>query len=116
MPQSPDSERYGSLKSFVRERGGRRLRLHPRKHVDRLVEIGVEEFWPECDRAGLAARMSNRVKQEYGFVLSSILIGVLVQFLAQLLIDWWRRRRSNQVLMAAWSYAAKNPDVSPKGG
>jgi hypothetical protein len=120
MPQdSGQAERYGSLKDYVSTRAGARGRANGRLR-DRLVEIAVEEFPVDAtddeQLPALRGRMKARVKQEYGFILSSIIIGVLIQFLAQLVIDWWRERRKNKTLMVAWQYAAQNPQLPPKDG
>jgi hypothetical protein len=48
--------------------------------------------------------------------MAALLIGIAVNLICRLIVDWWERRRLNQAFMEVWSRAAQNPDVSPQGG
>lgn len=117
MPPDQDSaERYGSLKAFVRERGGPRLLANGRFR-DRCVEWAVEDWPTDCEperlEEVLRARLAIRTRQEYGSVMAALLIGIAVNLICRLIVDWWERRLSNKAIMAAWNHAAKNPPVPP---
>jgi hypothetical protein len=119
MPQDQSAERYRPLKEFVRERGGLRLAAHGRFR-DRCVEWAVAD-WPTGELPGeieatLRARLAARTREEYGSVMAALLIGIAVNLICRLIVDWWERRRLNQAFMEVWSRAAQNPDVSPQGG
>jgi hypothetical protein len=119
MPQDQSAERYHPLKDFVRERGGLRLAAHGRFR-DRCVEWAVAD-WPTGELPGeieaiLRERLAGRTREEYGSVVATLLIGIAVNLICRLIVDWWERRRLNQAFMEVWSRAAKNPDVSPEGG
>ena len=119
MPQDQSDARYRPLKEFVRERGGLRLAAHGRFR-DRCVEWAVAD-WPTGELPGevegiLRDRLAARTREEYGSILATLLIGIAVNLICRLIVEWWRRRRLNQAFMEVWSRAAKNPDVSPQGG
>ena len=108
----PDSEKYGSLKDFVRKRGGLRLAVHG-KLRDQLVEIGVEEFPLDADDehgpAVLAARIKRKADEKYGFaIITMILVSVIANLVARAIWEWWKKRQAHQVLMAGWQAQAKN--------
>jgi hypothetical protein len=96
---------YTPLKSYISKRGGLRLSAHSRLR-DRLVEMAVEEWPTSCDSDRLVevlkARMAIRVRKEYGSVLAMFLIGVLVNAIAKLVVEWWFSRDSHRVLMLGW--------------
>ena len=96
---------YDSLKSFVARRGGRRLAMHGAAR-DRMVEMAVEEFpvgsEPVHTEEVLRARLRLRVRQQYGSVIATILIGVMVSLIVKLVMEWWFERRSHRVLMEGW--------------
>ena len=96
---------YRPLKEFVARRGGTRLALHGGLR-DKLVEWAVEEFPIDCppDRAEevLKARLNVRIRRNYGSVMAMILIGVLVNVITRLVLEWWFERRSHRVLMEGW--------------
>ena len=101
---------YSALKRVVTERGGTRLKIHGGLR-DQIVDMIVLE-WPEgCDEdkigAVLRARCGLRIKQKYGSVIAMFLIGVLANFIIQIVIEWWKERRSHKVLMSGWSARAK---------
>ncbi len=101
---------YSSLKRVVTERGGTRLKIHGGLR-DQIVDMIVLE-WPEgCDEdkigSVLRARCGLRIKKKYGSVIAMFLIGVLANFIIQIVIEWWKERRSHKVLMSGWSARAK---------
>lgn len=105
---------YSPLKTFVARRGGMRLAMHGGLR-DRLVEMAVEEFPPLCptDRLEevLVAKMRIRVREKYGSVIATFLIGVLINWIAQLVIEWFRQKHSHRLLMEGW-VAQSRPDLS----
>jgi hypothetical protein len=96
---------YRPLKDFVARKGGTRLALHGALR-DKLVEWAVEEFPTDCppDKAEevLRARLRVRVRKQYGSVMAMILIGVLVNLITRLVIEWWFDKRGHRVLMEGW--------------
>lgn len=109
--------RYEPLKKFVMRSGGVRLSAHPSLR-DQLVDWAVEEFpvdaEPERVAEVLAARLRIRAREQYGSVLASILIWVLVQLIVKAVVSWWNKNHSHRVLMAGWGVQAraeKNPDL-----
>ena len=113
MPQDQDSaEPYGPLKRYVRERGGLRLAARGRFR-DQCVDWAVAD-WPgdvEGVEDRLRERLVARTREQYGAVIASLLIGIAVNLICQLIVEWWRKRRLNQAFMAVWNYAASNPPV-----
>jgi hypothetical protein len=77
------------------------LRADPSK-----IEWAVEEFPSDCppDRIEevLKARLKVRIRRDYGSVMAMILIGVLVNVITRLILEWWFERRSHRVLMEGW--------------
>ena len=110
----PPDQDYAPLKRFVRERGGFRLAAHGRFR-DQCVDWAVAD-WPG-DVEGLEGRLRERLvartREQYGSVIASLLIGIAVNLICQLIVEWWRKRRLNQAFMAVWNHAAKNPPVPP---
>ena len=106
---------YRSLKSYVAKRGGFRLGMHGTMR-DRLVETIVEE-WPETchpDRIEevVRARVGLTIRKRYGSILAMFLIGVLVNAIVRLVLEWWLARDAHRVLMAGWSRnAQQNPNL-----
>jgi hypothetical protein len=96
---------YRPLKEYVARRGGTRLALHGDLR-DRLVEWAVEEFPTDCppDKAEevLRARLKIRIRKQYGSVMAMILIGVLVNVITRLILEWWFEKKSHRVLMEGW--------------
>ncbi len=96
---------YTPLKTYVAKRGGLRLSSHSRLR-DRLIEMAVEEWPVGCDPTRveevLKARMAIRVRKQYGSILAMFLIGVLVNAIAKLVVEWWFSRDSHRVLMLGW--------------
>lgn len=119
MPENQSDARYRPLKEFVRERGGVRLAAHGRFR-DRCVEWAVADWPTDCEPERLEdvlrARLSRRTREEYGSIMAALLIGIAVNLICRIIVDWWERRRANKALMVAWNYASQNPDVSPEGG
>ena len=115
MPPDQDStELYGPLKRFVRERGGLRLAARGRFR-DQCVDWAVAD-WPgdvEGMEDRLRERLVARTREQYGAVIASLLIGIAVNLICQLIVEWWKKRRLNQVIMAGWNHAASNPPVPP---
>jgi len=108
---------YASLKEYVARQGGTRLCLHG-KLRDSLVDIAVAEFPDDApeDRMAevLAARVKIRAREKYGSVIAMILIGVLVNLITKLVVEWWRNRKSHRVVMKAWKKSAqKASNISP---
>lgn len=106
--------RYAPLRDFVSRKGGIRLASHSRLR-DRLIDMAVEE-WPEtCDADRLVevlkARMSIRVRQEYGSIFAMFIISVLVNAIAKIVVDWWWSRDSHRVLMIGWHRSAAGKKV-----
>lgn len=111
MPQDQD---YAPLKRFVRERGGLRLAARGRFR-DQCVDWAVAD-WPgdvEGVEDRLRERLVARTKEQYGSVVATLLIGIAVNLICRLIVEWWKKRQLNRSIMAAWSYAAKNPPVPP---
>lgn len=104
------AEKYDSLKRYVESRAGVRSKFH-RGARDRLVEIAVEEF--PSDAADdkvlevLTARMRVRIRQEYGSVVAMLLISVLANLVARAVWEWWKKRRSHQILIGGWQEEAR---------
>lgn len=96
---------YRPLKSWVASRGDARLRLHGPMR-DRLVEAIVEEWPVGCppDRIEevLRARMKVRLQKKYGSVIAMFLLGILINAVIKLVIEWWFSRQSHRDLMAGW--------------
>lgn len=111
---------YQPLKDFVIRRGGMRLAMHGGVR-DRLVEMAVEEFpidAPDDQKVEvLAARLRLRAREQYGSVIAMLLIGVLVQLITKLIVEWWKKNHSHKVLIYGWKRnAKKNSDVPPAVG
>lgn len=106
MPRVP----YRPLKSFVAARGGARLRMHAPSR-DKLIDMVVEEWPIGCppDRIEevVIARMTIRLRERYGSVIATFLVGVLVNAIVRLVIEWWLDRESHRVLMHGWASEAK---------
>lgn len=97
---------YRPLKSFVAAKGGARLRLHSYLR-DRLVDWVVEEWPIGCppDRIEevVLARMKVRLREQYGSVIATFLVTVLVNAIVRLVVEWWFSRESHRVLMHGWA-------------
>jgi len=108
---------YAPLKEFVARRGGTRLYMHG-KLVASLVDIAVSEFPTDApdDRIAevLAARMKLKAREKYGSIIAMLLVGVLINVISKLIVEWWNNRKSHRVLMQGWKASAeKTPDVPP---
>jgi hypothetical protein len=108
---------YASLKEFVLRKGGTRLYMHG-KLAASLVDIAVSEFptdAPEDKMAEvLAARMRLKAREKYGSIIAMLLVGVLINVISKLIIEWWNKRKAHRVLMQGWKASAeKTPDVPP---
>jgi hypothetical protein len=105
----PKTLMYKPLKSYVSKRGGIGMAAHSRLR-DRLVDMAVEEWPADCEpnmiHDVLKARMRIRVRKEYGSVLAMFIIGVLVNAIAKIVVEWWFSRDSHRVLMAGWNQQA----------
>jgi len=110
----PPDQDYAPLKRYVRERGGFRLAARARFR-DQCVDWAVAD-WPG-DVDGLEDRLRERLvartEERYGSILASLLIGIAVNLICRLIVEWWLARRLNRTLMATWHYAEKNPPVPP---
>jgi len=108
---------YASLKEFVSRSGGTRLYMHG-KLVDSLVDIAVREFPADAPSERmtevLAARMRLRAREKYGSIIAMLLVGILINVISKLIVEWWNNRKSHRVLMQGWQASAeKTPDVPP---
>jgi hypothetical protein len=105
---------YRPLKSYVAANGGLRLAMRASLR-DRLVEQIVEDWPTDCppDRLEevVRARVSVRLRQQYGGVVAMFLLSMIAQVVIKLVIEWWFSRQSHRVLMHGWSSAAQNPNV-----
>ena len=127
MPPDQDTaELHSPLKRFVRERGGLMLSTHG-AYRDRCVDWAVID-WPgdpACDddvldgydtgaiEAALRKRLTDRTREQYGSIVATILIGIAVNMICRLIVEWWKKRRLNRSMMARWNYASKNPPIPP---
>lgn len=107
---------YKPLTTYVARRGGARLAMHGGVR-DRLAEMAVEEF-PldaaiERKEEVLRARLRVRIRREYNSILATILIGVMVNLISRLVLDWWFEKHSHRVLMEGWSHAVAAARLSP---
>jgi hypothetical protein len=104
------------LLTYVARKGGPRLSMHGGVR-DRLVAMAVEEFPLDAaiDRKEevLRARLRLRIRREHGSIVASILIGVLVNLIARLVVEWWLDRRAHRVLMEGWVHALASADIPP---
>ena len=104
------------LKDYVARKGGARLAMHGGVR-DRLVEMAVEEFPLDAPvdmkEEVLRARLRVRVRKEYGSVVAMILIGVLVNVITRLVLEWWFNRNSHRVLMEGWTHALAAARLPP---
>lgn len=103
---------YRPLKSWVASRGDARLRLHGPMR-DRIVEAIVEEWPQDCPSEKLEevlrARLKVRLQKRYGSVVAMFLLGILINAIIKLVIEWWFKRQSHRDLMAGWvAQAAKD--------
>jgi hypothetical protein len=108
---------YSPLKEFVSRKGGTRLYMHG-KLVDSLVDIAVREFPADApsDRMAevLAARMKIKAREKYGSIIAMLVVGILINVISKLIVEWWNNRKSHRVLMQGWKASAeKTPDVPP---
>jgi len=108
MPAS----RYQTLKNFVAESSPARVSMHGGLR-DRLVEMAVEEWpadAPPSRRAEvLKARMNRRVRGEYGSIIATFIMSILVQLVVNAIVRWVEKRRANEVLIAGWCRDAQTP-------
>lgn len=103
------AEKYRPLKDFVEARCGTRGGFH-RGIRNRLAEIAVEEFPTDAPAEKclevLNARMRVRIRQEYGSVVAMLIISVFANLIARAVWEWWKRNRTNKVVMAGWKEEA----------
>jgi hypothetical protein len=108
MPAS----RYQTLKNFVAESSPARVSMHGGLR-DRLVEMAVEEWpadAPPSRRAEvLKARMNRRVRGEYGSIIATFVLSILVQLIVNAIVRWVEKRHANEVLIAGWCRDAQTP-------
>lgn len=101
---------YRPLKAYCVQKGGSRLRMHGALR-DKMIEAIVEEWPVGCpqDRMEevITARMKVRMREQYGFVIASFLLAILVAALIKLALDWWFARESHRVLMVGWARQAQ---------
>jgi len=104
------------LLTYVARKGGPRLSMHGGVR-DRLVAMAVEEFPLDAaiDRKEevLRARLRVRIRREYGSAIAAILIGVMVNLITRLVLEWWLDRRAHRVLMEGWVHALASADIPP---
>jgi len=100
--------RYRPLKDFVARKGGAKLAMHGGVR-ERLVDMAVEEFPTNAPadkkEEVLRARMRIRVRQEYGSVVAMLLIGLIVNVITRLVVEWWFAKSGHRVLMEGWQDA-----------
>lgn len=100
------AEKYAPLKGYVLRRGAMRLALHGRLR-DRLIDYIVEDWPANCptDRIEeiLAARISIRLREQYGSVIAVVLLSALANLVIRLVVEWWFEKESHRVLMNGWS-------------
>lgn len=105
----PD-ERYRPLKRFIAAHGGVRMGMHQSLR-DQIVDLSVAEFPFDAadDKKAevLAARVKLRAREQYGSVIAMILIGVLVNLITKIIVEWWKRNHTNQTLMRGWNAEAR---------
>lgn len=112
----PPDQDYAPLKRFVRERGGLRLASRGRFR-DQCVDWAVAD-WPTGELPGeiedrLRERLVARTEERYGSILAMLLVGIAVNLICRLIVEWWLDRQLNRTLMATWCYASSNPPVPP---
>lgn len=95
----------GATGFLVRGGTGKRFR-------EKVVLLAIEEFC-EDDRM-LSKRVCDRLAQERqsGSILVSILVGVLVQAICKIIVDWWFSDERNRVSMNGWRDALASSSVS----
>jgi hypothetical protein len=98
---------YGSLTSFVAPR----CRMAPAGLRDELVAMAVEKF-PDMPGAGrhevmlsLRESMKREATRRYGSLLVTFFIGLAINVIARLIVDWWFDRAENRHDMARWKRA-----------
>ncbi len=84
-----------SAADFVAEGCGRRL-MGQRRFVRRCCQWAAED-WPGPDADTLAVLLRRRTRDEYGSVLAAILVPMLVNLIASLIVDWWKRRHQSEL-------------------
>lgn len=113
-----DSTPYRPLKEYVTRRGGVRLLLHPGIR-DALVELAVREFPSGADPDKLAevlkARMKIRIRETYSSPIAVLIIGVILNAVVRIIIEWWMRRHAHRVLMEGWHNALARSHVPGTG-
>lgn len=110
----PPDQDYAPLKRFVRERGGLRLAARGRFR-DQCVDWAVAD-WPgdvEGMEDRLRERLATRTQAQYGSIVAALLIGIAVNLICQLIVEWWRKRRLNKTFLEVWHRASQNPPVPP---
>jgi hypothetical protein len=112
----PEDQSFAPLKRYVRERGGFRLAARARFR-DQCVDWAVAD-WPTGELPGevedrLRERLVARTEERYGSILATLLIGIAVNLICRLIVEWWKARQLNRTLMATWHYAETNPPVPP---
>jgi hypothetical protein len=108
---------YKPLKTFVARHGGTRLAMHTTLR-DQLVDMAVQEFpvdAPDDKKAEvLAARLRVRVREKYGSFIVTILVGIVVNLVCRIIVEWWKKHHSHQVLMYGWHAEANTKLEAPR--
>lgn len=87
----PDHDRTDEpLTDYV----GRRVRRH-RWFARRCCEWVIAEAPAELDRETVEEIIRRRSREEYGSVLAAILLPLLLNLVAGLIVEWWRRRNGS---------------------
>ena len=96
---------YRPLKTYVARRGGVRLAFHGGLR-DRVVDMIVAEWPTDCppDRIEevVKARVARRVREKYGSMVALFLLGVVINAIIKIVVEWWFSRNSHRVLMEGW--------------
>lgn len=108
---------YRPLTDYIIARGGILVRAHP-GFRDRLIDLAIEEFpvgaSPVEAADLLRARLCARIRREHGSVVATLLIGLLVNLIVRLVIEWWLSSRSHRILMEGWqAHALEAAGIPP---
>lgn len=101
------SSRYRPLNEYAAPR----FRLAPQGLRDELIAMAVDEF-PDMPRASrdeivsaLQENMRRTVKRRYGSLLATFLIGLVINVIARIVVDWWFDHDGHKTLMKCWKNA-----------
>jgi hypothetical protein len=103
-----DAALLDELRASVNAACGARGRCFPGAR-DRLTAIGVGEvgksFMPPYSHRELKRRMLANYEAEYGGILTSILIAIIIDviagFVANAILAWWKKHHPSRELLAS---------------